>query len=268
VRTVPLDPDIRERATVLAALAHARALTAEGVNAALGLEPPLGDDADPRWYTRADVVAALGGSLIPDGVPLRVAIDLWPHQAALLTAGDLPAGVLVVLRPDGDRCFRRTAPFPGLPASAASRAASSVPSGPEPDPRPGDRAGGSVAESLRPLELVADLGASRFAWAGVLAADTTQGVLAAAAEARARRHGDVEVLEKASRQDASGVRLMLAVRLHGVSATTPVAGLVATGDDVLAAVWAPVRELNAEVTAVVAAARIRIASLALTSGRA
>ena len=48
MRIVEIDPATRDRAAVLAALAHARELAAAAVDATLGLAPPLGGDDDPR----------------------------------------------------------------------------------------------------------------------------------------------------------------------------------------------------------------------------
>jgi hypothetical protein len=119
---VEVDPALRDRAAVLAALAYARDLAAAEVSTALGLAPPLGGDDDPRWYADPGVAHALDGWGDPDVHPLRVQVVLWPAHTALLTAGDLPPGVAVYAEPDpvGELC--RGAPF-APPAGAAVRGA-------------------------------------------------------------------------------------------------------------------------------------------------
>jgi hypothetical protein len=151
----------------------------------------------------------------------------------------------VYLEPDVVGYFRRGAPFPAaLPSSPRQRA--TVRAGARRD-----------APQRTPLEFVADLGADRAGWDSEVAIDTTYEVLAAAAAARARTRGDVEILDQEIGQHGSRVHLLVAVLLPGVVGTTPVDELVGPASQVLAAVQSPARELEAAVSAAVAAIHAR-----------
>jgi hypothetical protein len=179
-RSVPLDIAVRDRATVLAALDRARALAADAVSEALGLEPALGGVEDPRWFALASVGDALDGYVEEEEVARHwVEVALWPHQTALLTAGDVPPGVSVYAEPDAPGVFRRAAPFAG--GSRPARPAASGARVTAPREQPGRRT---------PLEFHVDLSEARHRWQGDVDIDSAYQVLAAAAEARARTHDD------------------------------------------------------------------------------
>lgn len=277
MRVVCVDPAARDRAAVLAALAHARDLAAAAVSEALGLAPPLGGDDDPRWYADPEVEAVLDGRSDADGAdpagrPARVQVVLWPAHTALLTAGDLPPGVAVYAEPDPPGDLIRGAPFtsPAGPPGTRDRA-SSVASREAESGRactPPTTCGSSAARApdhdtaaracRTPVEVVLDLGDARHAWQGDLQIDTAYQVLLAAAAARRRTHGDVTVLEESVGEPDPDLVCVLRVSLPDVTTATPVDALMALGSAAVTAVRAPLRQLEREVTAAVRATHARL----------
>jgi hypothetical protein len=257
-RIVEVDPTIRDRASVVAALAHGREVAAAAVSAALGLAPPLGGEEDPRWYMNPEVEQALDGWADPDARPMRVEVVLWPAHTALLTAGDLPPGVAVYAEPDPAGELSRGALF--APATGhPRRSGTAARDGRRTErARGGERRGAAAAPRRTPVEVVVDLSETRHLWHGDLQIDTAYQVLLAAAERRARTHRDVTVVDDTVGGPEPRLVFVLRVSLPDVTPATPVDALLARGASVVAAVWAPLRQLEREVDAAVRTTHARL----------
>jgi hypothetical protein len=245
-RSIPVDPDVRGRAAMLEVLHAAHDRAAHDVRALVGGAPLRGTD-DPRWFADPAVAQALTGALASAEHPLDVEVILWPHQVALLRAGDLPPGVTVYREPGAHGLIRRGSPFAEADAPGrADRPGRRRPCGPSPH---------GSAPCRTPLEYVADLGDERPLWPGPLAIDDAYQYLTAVVEARAAALGDVAVAASDVGQPGSRLAFEVRINLEGVHADTPLDEVGRRGDRAVAAIRWPLQRLQIEVETMVEAAR-------------